>query len=87
MLQRKKDKTVYFGTERISSLAPKIWEILPGPLKNEICLHSFKLKIKFWVTDKWPCGLCKKYVASAGFTITDFIWSYDRAIFRTLIHI
>ena len=39
MLQRKKDKTVYFGTERISSLAPKTWEILPGPLKNEICLH------------------------------------------------
>ena len=49
MLQRKKDKIVYFGTEHISSLALNIQEILPGPLKNEICLHSFKLKIKFWV--------------------------------------
>ena len=36
MLQTKKDKTVFFVTERISSLALKIWEILPGPLKNEI---------------------------------------------------
>ena len=79
MLQRKKDKTVYFGTERISSLAPKIWEIFPGPLKNEICLHGFKLKIRFWVTDKCSCRLCKKYVDSVGFTITtNFIWSYDR---------
>ena len=74
MLQREKDKTVYFGTERMSSLAPKTWEILPGPLKNEICLHSFKLKIKFWVIDKCPCRLCKKCVGSVGFTIiTDFI--------------
>ena len=74
MLQRKKDKTVYFGTEYISSLAHKIWEFLPGPLKNEICLRSFKLKIKFWVTDKYSCRLSKKYVNSLGFTIiTDFI--------------
>ena len=74
MLQRKKDKTVYFGTECISSLAPKIWELLPGPLKNKICQNSFKLKIKFWVTDKCPCRLCKKYVGNVGFTIiTDFI--------------
>ena len=40
MLQSKKDKTLYFGTERISSLAPKTWELLPGPLKNEIYLNS-----------------------------------------------
>ena len=75
MLQRKKkDKTVYFGNKLISSLAHKIWEILSGPHKNEICLHSFKLKIKFWVTDKCPCRLCKKCVGSVGFTIiTDFI--------------
>ena len=70
MLQRKKkDKTVYFGIECISSLAPKIWEILPGPLKNEICVHIFKLKMKFWITDKCPCRICKKYVGSVGFTV------------------
>ena len=35
MLQRKKDKTVHYGTESISSLAPKIWELLPGSHKNK----------------------------------------------------
>ena len=54
MLQRKKDKTIYFGTECISCLRPKIWEIFPGPLKNEIFQHSLQLKIRFWVTDKCP---------------------------------
>ena len=69
MLQRKKEKTIYFGSECISSLAPKIWELFPGPLKNEIGHNKFKLKIKFWVTDKCPCRLCKKYVGNMGFTI------------------
>ena len=73
MLQRKKDKTVYFGTECFSSLAPKIWKLLPGPLKNEICQNSFKPKIKFWVTDKCPCRLCKKYVGNVGFS---YYWFY-----------
>ena len=45
MLQREKDKAIYFGTECISSLAPKIRELFPGQLKNEICLNSFKQKI------------------------------------------
>ena len=69
MLEKKKDKIVYFDTERISSLAPNIWEILPGPHKNKICLDGFKFKIKFWVTDKCPCRLCQKYLGSVGFTI------------------
>ena len=88
MLQRKNDKTIYFGTECISSLAPKIWDIFPRPLKNEICLHSFKLKIRFWVTNKCPCWICKRYVGSVGFTvITGFIWSYDRHIQNHDIHL
>ena len=59
MLQRKKDKTVCFGAECISSLAPKIWEVLSGPLTNEICLNSFKRKIRFWVTDKFHVDYAK----------------------------
>ena len=65
MLQRKKKQNCFFiGTERILSLVPKIWEFLPELLKNAICLNSFKLKIKFWVTHK--CS-CKKYVGNMGF--------------------
>ena len=52
MLQRKKEKTVYFGTECNLHLASKICELLPWTLKNEICLNSFKQKIKSWVTNK-----------------------------------
>ena len=45
----------YFGTESISSLAPKVWEI-----KNAKSLDIFKEKIKLWTTDKYPCRLCKR---------------------------
>ena len=30
------NRSVYFGTEAISSLAPKIWELLPNPIKSYI---------------------------------------------------
>ena len=33
-LQRRRNCTVYFGTEKIYSLAPKIWEIVPCQIKN-----------------------------------------------------
>ena len=60
MVQRKKGKTVYFDTESISSLAPKIWELFHGPVEHEIFQNSFKQKKKTWVTNKCPCRLCKK---------------------------
>ena len=67
ILQRTKDCTVYHGTESISSLAPKIWELIPNDLKEENSLAVFKDKIKKWTNDKCPCRLCKKYVAHLGF--------------------
>ena len=66
ILERKKDRTVYFGTESISSLAPKIWELIPDTLKNETSLSTFKQKIKTWTTDKCPCRICKKYIGNVG---------------------
>ena len=51
----------------ISSLAPKIWELLSVPLKNEVCLNSFNRKKKFWITGKYPCQLCQKYKGNVGF--------------------
>ena len=67
ILQRTKDCTVYHGTESISSLAPKIWELFPNDLKEENSLAVFKDKIKIWTNDKCPCRLCKKYVAHLRF--------------------
>ena len=45
-LKRRKNGTVYFGTESISSLAPKIWEIVPCEIKNAKSRDIFFLKKK-----------------------------------------
>ena len=42
-------KTVYYGTETISVLGPKLWIILPDEYKNSTSLKEFKTKIKNWV--------------------------------------
>ena len=43
-LQRRSNLTVYFGTESISSLAPKIWEIVPCEIENAKSLDIFLKK-------------------------------------------
>ena len=46
-LQRRRNRAVYSGTESISSLAPKIWELIPSTIRNANSLGKFKEKIKF----------------------------------------
>ena len=60
-------KSVYHGTESISYLGPKIWDILPEKLKNIDNLEHFKREIKTWKPDNCPCGVCKVYIESVGF--------------------
>ena len=62
--QRQANRTVYFGTESISSLAPKL---IPSEIKSARLLNIFKDKIKSLTTDKCPCRLCKTYVGNIGF--------------------
>ena len=45
-LQRRRNRTVYFGIESISSLTPKIWEIVPCEIKNAKSLDIFLKKNK-----------------------------------------
>ena len=66
-LQRRRNRTVYFGTESISSLAPKIWELVPSDIRRANSLEICKEKIKSWTTDKRPCRLCKAYIGKVGF--------------------
>ena len=47
IIQRQANRTVYFGTESISSLAPKIWELIPNEIKSAKLLNIFKEKIKY----------------------------------------
>ena len=67
ILQRQVNRTVYFGTESISSLAPKLWESIPSEIKSAKLLNIFKEKIKSWRTDKCPWRLCKTYVGNIDF--------------------
>ena len=69
IIQRQANRTVYFGTESISSLAPKIWELIPNEIKSAKLLNIFKEKIKYWTTDRCPCRLCKTYVGNIGFIL------------------
>ena len=56
-LQSKIIKTVMFGSETISSLGPKIWDILPTELKRIVFPTLFKKKINEWATKNCPCCL------------------------------
>ena len=60
-------KTAYHGTESLSYLGPKIWDILPEKLRNMDNLESFKKEIKTWRPDNCPCRLCKVYIEGVGF--------------------
>ena len=62
-------KSVYKGTESLSFLGPKIWDILPDTYKNLPNLDSFKvaLVLKKWRPVNCPCRICKVYIANVGF--------------------
>ena len=66
-LNRRRVNSVRYGTESVSFLAPKIWDILPKEIKNSETLNAFKLKIKNWVPVECLCRLCKTYVSQVGF--------------------
>ena len=60
-------KTVYYGTETISHLAPKIWEQVPEDIKDSSSLDIFTRKIKSWIPNSCPCKICKLYIPDIGY--------------------
>ena len=60
-------KTVYHGSESISNLGPRIWNLVPDNLKQIDEVSSFKREIKNWIPDECPCRLCKTYIPHVGF--------------------
>ena len=52
-------RTVYNGTESVSYLGPKIWEIVPEEYKALNSLNSFKESIKNWVPLIVPADFVK----------------------------
>ena len=60
-------KSVYHGSESISYLGPKTWEIVPAKIKETNSLNNFKIEIRKWVPQSF-CRLCKKYISGVGFS-------------------
>ena len=60
-------RTVYNGTESVSYLGPKIWDIVPDEYKTLNSLNSFKESIKNRLPLNCPCRLCKTYVHGVHF--------------------
>ena len=68
--------SVFHGTESISYLGPKIWDIVPEEFKNKKSLNSFKESIKMWVPTNCPCRLCKVYLDGVRFIINRIKYYY-----------
>ena len=55
-------RTVYHGSESISFLGSKIWNILPNRVKNANSFEALKMQIKNWKPKNYPCQLRKVYI-------------------------
>ena len=60
-------RSVYYGSETISFIGPKIWELLPSNIYDSENLNIFKLNIKSWKPENCPCRFCRLYIADIGF--------------------
>ena len=60
-------RTVHYGTETISYIGPKLWQMIPSDIRDSKTLQEFKRKIKKWKPDKCLCRLCKTYIKELGF--------------------
>ena len=60
-------KNNFHGTESLSYLGPKIWNLVPKELKELSSLRAYKKAIKKWKPQNCPCRLCKKYIQNLGF--------------------
>ena len=64
---RPKVNSVYNGTESVSFLGPKIWDLVPNELKDIGNLAAFKKAIKKLSPEKCRFRLCEDYIKNVGF--------------------
>ena len=58
---------LYHGTESLSFVGTKIWDLVPLELKQLESTEVFKLKIKNWIPFECPSRLCRTYIQEVGF--------------------
>ena len=59
--------SVYHGSESVSYLGPKIWELIPPVIRQIDTFSKFKKAIKKWKPTNCPCRICKTYIPCVGF--------------------
>ena len=52
-------KTIRYGLQTISYMALKIWDLVPKEMKQVVTLNKFKVKVKIWKLENFPCRLCR----------------------------
>ena len=76
-LYSRNPKTVAYGTESVSFMAPKIWSIVPQKLKNSQSLYCFRKGIRKWKPNcpsaKPTCNMLVLYNNS--------VWCWNKNIF------
>ena len=60
-------KTVLYGTETLSYVGPKIWNLVPFDTADCVTEQIFRQNIKKWKPDRCPCSLCKIYIFNLEF--------------------
>ena len=58
-LARKDIRNTQYEFERLSNLRAKLWNLLPGEIKDSSSLTVFKNKIRKCIPEKCPCKLCQ----------------------------
>ena len=58
--------TAHFGTDAVSSLESKKWNLIPDKIQHASTLSALKAKIKSWTIKNCPCRLCKIFVKDLG---------------------
>ena len=60
-------RSIFNGTETISNLGPRIWNLVLLEMKQKKSLTAFKKVMKTWNPNNCPCRLCRKCVFGTGF--------------------
>ena len=67
--KRRRVNSVLHGTELVSFLGPKMWDLVSNEIKESESLNAFKFKIKRWIPEGCPCRICKTDLGQVVFII------------------
>ena len=65
--QLPKVRTASFGIETVAFLGNRIYQLLPGEVKDSRTLPIFKKQMRCWNCEKGSCRLCQEYIPQVGF--------------------